>query len=232
MTDGMSTDVIPAVPQTDDNLDLPRALNGYSRPETERLVADLRARNRRQTDQIQDLKRMVDGLTRENATLNGRVRDMTDAATRTDGELALARRENGALQEKVTNLKAENDTLRREREQPLAAWGERLQSVMDQAKREADANLGKARQQADRLIADATAKAETLGADARRHADTLIGDAQEKAAAITKDAEQRLIRAREQADAARRDAETRAAQAEERRQRVLDGLKAALEELR
>ena len=228
MTDGMSTDVIPAVPQTDDNLDLPRALNGYSRPETERLIADLRARNRRQTDQIQDLKRMVDGLTRE----NGRIRDMTDAATRTDGELALARRENGALQEKITNLKAENDTLRREREQPLAAWGERLQSVMDQAKREADTNLGKARQQADRLIADATAKAETLGADAQRHADTLIGDAQEKATAITKDAEQRLARAREQADAARRDAETRAAQAEERRQRVLDGLKAALEELR
>ena len=230
MTDGMSTDVIPAVPQTDDNLDLPRALNGYSRPETERLVADLRARNRRQTDQIQDLKRMVDGLNRENATLNGRVRDMTDAATRTNGELALARRENGALQEKVTTLKAENDTLRREREQPLAAWGERLQSVMDQAKREADANLGKAREQADRLIA--TAKAETLGADAQRHADTLVGDAQEKAAAITADAERRLAEARRQADAARRDAETRAAQAEERRQRVLDGLKAALEELR
>ena len=111
MTDGMSTDVIPAVPQTDDNLDLPRALNGYSRPETERLVADLRVRNRRQTDQIQDLKRMVDGLTRENATLNGRVRDMTDAATRTDGELALARRENGALQAEQAQASAESEEL-------------------------------------------------------------------------------------------------------------------------
>lgn len=232
MTDGTGTDVIPSVPGVDDTLDLPRALNGYSRPETERLVADLRARNRRQTDQIQDLKRMVDGLTRENATLNGRIHDMGQARTQSDGELALARRENGALQEKIATLKTENDTLRREREQPLAAWGERLQQVMDQAKQEAEGTLGKAREQAGRLIADATAKTEKAETAAREHADTLLKDAQAKADAVTADAERHLAEAREQAETMRADAREATRLAEERRQAVVDSLTAALKELK
>lgn len=153
-------------------LDLPRAtIGGYRADAVERRVAELE--RRRTLDQAEIIR-----LKRENHA---------------------RQTENGELNQRLTMLREQNKKLEYQASNPYEHIGVDMQNMVNGAKAERKAILGKAR-----------AKAETLTAEAKKKADEQIEQATRRKQGIDQEADRRIGESREQAQQLLSDANTEA----------------------
>lgn len=183
----------------DTGLGLPRAINGYARPDTERLVAQLRTQLMQTRRTLNDQATLIDRLSAERDEQARRADRAEQSAADSERMLGELRHDYGALEERLNAVEQERDSLQRAKDKPLETWGRSLQQVADQADAYAKETRDNADMEAQRIVDAANKQAN----DIHDQAQTAYEQTREQAEQLTRDAQAEAERIRVDADAHR-----------------------------